>query len=542
MTWLKGREIFFIEAWHFGALILWFLINLQLRRRGEKSPLLKRYFQVQICLLIFIISKILKTISPVIELRWFFIVTQYAGITLLGPSFLFFAFIYTHHREFPRRGRRILYLVSSSFFLAVALNPLHHRFYLTFDFYRDTFGPLFYYMSFFNYSLILVSIVLSFRGFRRRNNRRTDGVIALSALVPLIVNILYAFRLIHPLFDITPITMTLSLGIFAGAAFRYQFLGVLPGAYHQAVLTAEDPIFILDRRGNTVFENRAARNLKTPPGEGEISTRDGRTFALQDQRTRPGGRLLHYTDVTELNSLRRDLESRNLELEEAIGAVEEQSGKKKRLMETELINRSRRELHDILGHSLTQVMLLLRSGERLLSKDPEAGRLRWNQAKEETLRSLEELGRSLSGRKREIQSLSGELDKIVIGFARMEVEVELAVCGEERSLPPAVVGELYRCCQESITNAVKHGGAEKIFLGLYYQSRGLTVVVVNNGRGCPDPKPGNGLSMMKDRMRKLGGELHILSGEGEGFQVSLTLAYTAIPEANPSVKAGEIMK
>lgn len=104
MTWLKGREIFFIEAWHFGALILWFLINLQLRRRGEKSPLLKRYFQVQICLLIFIISKILKTISPVIELRWFFIVTQYAGITLLGPSFLFFAFIYTHHREFPAGG------------------------------------------------------------------------------------------------------------------------------------------------------------------------------------------------------------------------------------------------------------------------------------------------------------------------------------------------------------------------------------------------------------------------------------------------------
>lgn len=92
-------------AIEFNAIILSHLITLMLLVlftsyiyfRAKKSPLLFSYLSVVGMITVWMISKILKTLSPVIELRWFFIITQYFAIDFLSICFLIFA--YTHSKN-----------------------------------------------------------------------------------------------------------------------------------------------------------------------------------------------------------------------------------------------------------------------------------------------------------------------------------------------------------------------------------------------------------------------------------------------------------
>ena len=226
MSRALGEEIFFIELWHFIALVVLLGVNSWFYRNGEKGPLLFRYLLLQAALLLWIVSKILKTVSPNETLRWIFIVTQYLGISFLGPLF---------------------------FILIVATNPVHHLFYASYTFYRDTFGPLFYLLSAYTYSLIAASIVLFVLGMAglRKKTLPGDLLIATAAVLPLLVNAVYTYRLfgIRQLFDYTPLFMTLSLVFFGIAAFRVRFLGILPAAWKVVFLELEDPLILVDPRG-----------------------------------------------------------------------------------------------------------------------------------------------------------------------------------------------------------------------------------------------------------------------------------------------------
>ena len=137
-------DIFWIETWHFLALAVSLTVNGILIRRAEKSPLRNRYIAVQSCLLLWIASKILKTISPDADWRWAFIVLQYLGVSFLGFAFFRFAYLFVRRKDPPGVINAVLAIGSVCCFLLVASNPHHYRFYASYTFYRDTFGSLFY--------------------------------------------------------------------------------------------------------------------------------------------------------------------------------------------------------------------------------------------------------------------------------------------------------------------------------------------------------------------------------------------------------------
>ena len=190
-----------------------------------------------------------------------------------------------------------------------------------------------------------------------------------------------------------------------------------------------------------------------------------------------------------------------------------------------------RELHDLLGHHLTALSLNLEV----------AGHLSDGRVKEHVTQA-HTLARLLLTDVREAVSQLREGGAIDLGAAlrplaenvpmldiEMDIEVPLTVDDPERA------HVLLRCAQEAITNAVRHAGASRLWLDAHRVGDHVVLRVRDDGRGCEQLSPGNGLRGLRERLQQHGGRLEIATRRGEGFQLTMTLpaapnAASALPE------------
>jgi signal transduction histidine kinase len=115
------------------------------------------------------------------------------------------------------------------------------------------------------------------------------------------------------------------------------------------------------------------------------------------------------------------------------------------------------------------------------------------------------------------------------------IPVEVTVNGEERALPPATVGEVFRVVQEGLANVYRHAQAGAAAISLTFGEAGLAVRVRDDGAGMPESTEGSGhgLRNMRERAHRLGGQLTIESGAGAGTAITLTIPYREAPLADP---------
>jgi two-component system sensor histidine kinase DesK len=158
-----------------------------------------------------------------------------------------------------------------------------------------------------------------------------------------------------------------------------------------------------------------------------------------------------------------------------------------------------RDLHDLLGHSLTTVTVKAALARRLLDSDP-------GRAKQE-LAEVERLAR---------ESLA-DTRNAVAGYREVRLASELATArtvlqaaGIEAELPrgvdevPAELGGLFGwVVREGITNVVRHSRANRVRIQLDARS----IEIVDDGRGCPDAGAGHGLTGLSERAAALGARM-----------------------------------
>ncbi len=109
------------------------------------------------------------------------------------------------------------------------------------------------------------------------------------------------------------------------------------------------------------------------------------------------------------------------------------------------------------------------------------------------------------------------------------IQAEVAVAGEERRLPPATVGEVYRVLQEGLANVFKHAQAGAVTLRLCYGADTLTLQIADTGAGFDAGSPaarGYGLRNMQARAVRVGGGLALASRPGAGTTLTVTVPYT----------------
>lgn len=83
---------------------------------------------------------------------------------------------------------------------------------------------------------------------------------------------------------------------------------------------------------------------------------------------------------------------------------------------------------------------------------------------------------------------------------------------------------LYRCAYELVNNALKHSKASHIDIQLMMEQKQATLTVSDNGQGLPQTShQGMGLQNIRERIEPYHGELRIITNEGQGTEINVTL-------------------
>jgi signal transduction histidine kinase len=190
-----------------------------------------------------------------------------------------------------------------------------------------------------------------------------------------------------------------------------------------------------------------------------------------------------------------------------------------------------RELHDIVAHSVSVMLVGVRGARDALRTSPKVAEETLARVERSGEQSLAELRRILALLREPEQRAEShpqpsltELDELVASYRAAGLPVRLDVVGEPTPLPSGVELSVYRIAQEALTNALKHTDPTNVTVTLAFRDSGLELEVVDDGTtATPNAGTGQGLVGMRERVALLGGELQTGPREGGGFRVAARL-------------------
>lgn len=206
--------------------------------------------------------------------------------------------------------------------------------------------------------------------------------------------------------------------------------------------------------------------------------------------------------------------------------------------EAEERQRIARELHDVVAHAVSLMVLQAAGAERVMDRDPERARTALRQVDELGEQAVTELRRMLgllspapSAPAQAAQQPVGlqHLDRLLDRLRAAGRDVEFCVAGEPGVLEPAVDEAAYRIAQEALTNAVKHAATDRpVRVALAWGPGDVELSVRTDGAGARGRlsarlSTGHGVRGMAERARAVGGEATAGPDPHGGYLVSARL-------------------
>jgi signal transduction histidine kinase len=189
-----------------------------------------------------------------------------------------------------------------------------------------------------------------------------------------------------------------------------------------------------------------------------------------------------------------------------------------------------REMHDIVSHNVSVMVVQAEAAEEMLQKQPErAG---------EPVRRIQRTGREALAEMRRMlgvlrddpgdalapQPNLANLDALVEQVRAGGIDFDLRVEGDRRPLPSGVELTAYRVVQEALTNVIRHAGDTRVDVVVHYDPEHVGIEVVDFGRGDGGGgEGGHGLAGMHERVRVYGGAFEAGPGPEGGFRVRATI-------------------
>jgi len=194
-----------------------------------------------------------------------------------------------------------------------------------------------------------------------------------------------------------------------------------------------------------------------------------------------------------------------------------------------------RELHDVVAHAISVIVLQARGGRKLLDAEPEEARQALDAIERTASQALGEM-RRLLGLLRESdaelalapQPTLSRLEDLVGQVREAGLPVEVAVEGEPRELPPGVDLSAYRIVQEALTNALKHAGPATARVTVRYGDGELDLEISDDGVGAGNGGgAGQGLAGIRERVAVFGGDVETGQRPEGGYAVRARLPYAS---------------
>jgi signal transduction histidine kinase len=192
-----------------------------------------------------------------------------------------------------------------------------------------------------------------------------------------------------------------------------------------------------------------------------------------------------------------------------------------------------RELHDIVAHSVTLMLVGVRGARDVLRTSPDVADETLGRIEHSAEQSIAELRRILvllrnPGRTADLRPppTLADLPDLVEDYRRVRLPVQLQVEGTPRPLPGGVELSVYRIVEEALTNVLKHSRPTNVEVRVRFRPSALEIQIADDGVAGPpaaDPAAGHGILGMRERASALGGELEAHRLAGGGFRVGARL-------------------
>src|SRR5204863_1980869 len=224
-------------------------------------------------------------------------------------------------------------------------------------------------------------------------------------------------------------------------------------------------------------------------------------------------------------------------LQERASRLEREREEKARAAVAEERGRIARELHDVVAHSVSVMVVQAQAGPRLLDDAEQAGGV-FRSIEASGREALVELRRLLGILRTGDEQLSigpqpglGSLRSLVEQVREAGLPVEVRIEGERAPLPPGIDLAAYRIVQEALTNTLKHAGQAQASIIVRYAPAALELEISDNGAGTAAGAngSGHGLIGMRERAALYGGALEAGARNSGGYAVRARLPLTGGP-------------
>jgi two-component system, NarL family, sensor histidine kinase DesK len=181
-----------------------------------------------------------------------------------------------------------------------------------------------------------------------------------------------------------------------------------------------------------------------------------------------------------------------------------------------------RDLHDVLGHTLSLVALKSELARKLLDRDPEAARAEIQEVERVARAALTEVRSAVSGMRN--TAFAAELVAATALLEAQGVHVEAQV--QDVKLPHDRETALALSLREAATNVSRHAAATGVKISLRQEEGRVTLEITDDGRGGRIV-PGNGLNGMRERLSNVGGTLNLEPNGKHGTRLLVSLPVAA---------------
>ena len=193
-----------------------------------------------------------------------------------------------------------------------------------------------------------------------------------------------------------------------------------------------------------------------------------------------------------------------------------------------------RDLHDVMGHSLSVITLKGELAAQLIASAPEQASKEVHDIVRVARDALREVRETVSGYRQ--PTLATELAGAQAAFAAAGIECRLEQAAG--ALSPEAEAALAWTVREGATNVLRHSGARRCSVMLVRDDDSVRLDIVDDGRGATALEPGNGLRGLGERVREIDGRLEAEPLPHGGFRLRVTVPAQHVPASKAVLSPG----
>lgn len=501
---------------------------------------------------------------------------KYLSICYSGFLFMIFSYIYTtKNTKNLKHIIMILGIPPTLCYIGVLTNELHHLFFIELKFYGLTkYGVLFIIETIISYLYTLVGCILLIIHMvnQPKPMRKQVLFILIAFFCPFIINVMMVCGIInfHKI-DLTIVCFALTMMFLTIAIWKYKLLNIIPIALEEITQNMHESILVIDSFNNIVYTNKSlllnfCYNKKSLINEpitnfvselrnnivcNEFSTtildamESGTTEYLygEFQIMEPEQRY-YFAYAKPIYNLKNKLIGRVFSFNDVSGyrqLVEKLALFKER-------DRIAVEMHDNLGRTLTLLGANLELGlyemENAKTNFPSTSKHKFVESLNLSKEGLRQLRSFVSGitniqvDKQKAKNLVESLNNLFSKYKDLGIKIDFSCNINNLSNSSIYDAFIYKICQESITNSIRHGKAKQVKISLNFDINVIKLNIFDNGEGCTKIKKNFGLSRIMEYVSGVNGKIQLSSKKDEGFKIDIELPNNVdLPESEEVLKS-----